>query len=159
MLVAENKSAKPHVAKRLVVLHNFHVSFIVIATNEVSAGQDNLLRSSTLPPGLDVVYLPTVDVFAVAADGMPVAARLSVIVEEAIKSLKSVLVELGKIKAVAIDLFCTQVFDICRELSIPAYLFFTASVALLTFSLYLPTLDREVKPRISCGTHSPRVQS
>ncbi|KAJ6320750.1 hypothetical protein OIU78_016026 [Salix suchowensis] len=176
MLVVENESAKPHVAimpspgmgqitplleiaKRLVVLHDLHVSFIVIATNEVSAGQDNLLRSSTLPPGLDVVYLPTVDVFAVTTDGMPVAARLSVIVEEAIKSLKSALVELGKIKAVVVDLFCTQVFDICSELSIPAYLLFTASVALLTFSLYLPTLDREVKPRISCATHSPRVQS
>ncbi|KAJ6344556.1 hypothetical protein OIU76_006141 [Salix suchowensis] len=136
MLVVENESAKPHVAimpspgmgqitplleiaKRLVVLHDLHVSFIVIATNEVSAGQDNLLRSSTLPPGLDVVYLPTVDVFAVTTDGMPVAARLSVIVEEAIKSLKSVLVELGKIKAVVVDLFCTQVFDICSELSIP----------------------------------------
>ncbi|KAB5526798.1 hypothetical protein DKX38_020645 [Salix brachista] len=162
MLVVENESAKPHVAimsspgmghitplleiaKRLVVRHDFHVSFIVIATNEVSAGQDNLLRSSILPPGLDVVYLPTVDVFAVTTNGMPVAARLSVIVEEAIKSLKSVLVELGKIKAVVIDLFCTQVFDICSELSIPAYLFFTASVALLTFSLYLPTLDREVE--------------
>ncbi|KAJ6328230.1 hypothetical protein OIU77_010007 [Salix suchowensis] len=150
MLEVENETAKPHVAimpspgmghitplleiaKRLAVLHDFHVSFIVIATNEVSAGQDNLLRSSTLPPGLDVVYLPTVDVFAVTTDGMPVAARLSVIVEEAIKSLKSVLVELGKIRAVVIDLFCTQVFDICSELSIPAYLFFTASVALLTF--------------------------
>lgn len=162
MLEVENETAKPHVAimpspgmghitplleiaKRLAVLHDFHVSFIVIATNEVSAGQDNLLRSSTLPPGLDVVYLPTVDVFAVTTDGMPVAARLSVIVEEAIKSLKSVLVELGKIRAVVIDLFCTQVFDICSELSIPAYLFFTASVALLTFSLYLPTLDREVE--------------
>ncbi|KAF9668650.1 hypothetical protein SADUNF_Sadunf14G0025700 [Salix dunnii] len=162
MFVAENETAKPHVAimsspgmghitplleiaKRLVVLHDLHVSFIVVATNEVSAGQDNLLKPSTLPPSLDVVYLPTVDVFAVTTNGMPVAARLSVIVEEAIKSLKSVLAELGKIKAVVIDLFCTQVFDICSELSIPAYLFFTASVALLTFSLYLPTLDREVE--------------
>ncbi|KAI5564053.1 hypothetical protein POPTR_014G041800v4 [Populus trichocarpa] len=162
MAVVENETAKPHVAimpspgighitplleiaKRLVVLHDFHVSFIVIATNEASAGQGNLLQSSTLPPGLDVVYLPTVDVFAVTTNGMPLAARLCAIVEEAIKSLKSVLVKLGKIKAVVVDLFCTQAFDICSELSIPAYLFFTASIALLNFSLYLPTLDREVE--------------
>ncbi|KAG6747815.1 hypothetical protein POTOM_047706 [Populus tomentosa] len=162
MAVVENETAKPHVAimpsvgvghitplleiaKRLVVLHDFHVSFIVIATNEASAGQDNLLQASTLPPGLEVVCLPTVDVFAVTTNGMPVAARLCAIVQEAIKSLKSVLVELGKIKAVVVDLFCTQAFDICSELSIPAYLFFTASIALLNFSLYLPTLDREVE--------------
>ncbi|KAJ0789804.1 putative anthocyanidin 3-O-glucosyltransferase [Helianthus annuus] len=38
-------------------------------------------------------------------------------------------------------MFCTGVFEACKELSIPVYSFFTASAALLTFSLYLPTLD------------------
>ncbi|KAJ4836431.1 hypothetical protein Tsubulata_034155, partial [Turnera subulata] len=133
-------------AKRLVVLHGFRVSFLAITTNEASAASDNLLRSPTLPPGLDVVYLPPVDVYSITTDDMTVVARLAVIVKESLsKSLKSVLMELGKPKALIIDLFCTQAFDVCRELSIPAYSFFTASVKLLTFSLYLPTLDREVE--------------
>ena len=41
-------------------------------------------------------------------------------------------------------MFCTQAFDVCEELSIPVYSFFTASPTLLSFSLYLPTLDTEV---------------
>ncbi|KAF2324505.1 hypothetical protein GH714_014880 [Hevea brasiliensis] len=76
---------------------------------------------------------------------MPVGTRLCVIVEESLnKSLKSVLIELGKPIALVIDFFCTKAFDIGRELSIPTYSFCTTSISFLAFSLYLPTLDREV---------------
>lgn len=157
-----DEPSKPHVAllaspglghcipvlefgKRLVIQHGFRVSFLAITTNEASAGNDMLLRSPTLPSGLDVVLLPQVDVFSIATGVTTIVARLSLIVKESLKSLKSVLMELGKPTALVIDLFCTQAFDVCRELSIPAYTFFTASVKLLAFSLYLPTLDREVE--------------
>lgn len=33
----------------------------------------------------------------------------------------------------------------CSQLGIPAYSFFTSSATLFAFSLYLPTLDREVE--------------
>ncbi|KAJ8762174.1 hypothetical protein K2173_007328 [Erythroxylum novogranatense] len=132
-------------AKRLVIDHDCRVSFLAITTNEASAAQDQILRSPTIPYDLDVVNLPFVDVFAVAAPDITVVARLCVIVEESLKSLKSVLIELGKPTAVVIDLFCTQAFDVCSELSIPAYSFFTASTALLTYCLCLPTYDREVE--------------
>ncbi|KAI9198598.1 hypothetical protein LWI28_018845 [Acer negundo] len=66
-------------------------------------------------------------------------------VEESLKSLKSVLIKLGKPEALVIDLFCTGAFEICSELSIPVYSFSTPSTAFLTFSLYLPTLYREVE--------------
>ncbi|KAF2299902.1 hypothetical protein GH714_005901 [Hevea brasiliensis] len=158
MMVAE--TTKPHVAllpspglghiiplfelaKRLVIHHDFHVSFLVITTNEASAAQEQLLRSPTLPSGLDIVELPPVDVCHYHDDTL-VLTRICVIVEESLKSLKSVLIELGNPKALVIDLFCTQAFEVCGELSIPVYSFCTASTALLTLSLYLPTLDREV---------------
>lgn len=48
-------------------------------------------------------------------------------------------------KALVIDMFCTDAFEICEKLSIPVYSFFTASTILMAFSLYLPTLDREVE--------------
>lgn len=131
-------------AKRLVTYHDFHVSFLVITTNEASAAQEQLLRSPTLPSGLDIVELPPVDVFSLTTDDMLVLTRVCVIVEESLKSLKHVLVELRNIKALVVDLFCTQAFQVCRELSIPVYSFCTGSIALLTLSLYLPTLDREV---------------
>lgn len=131
-------------AKRLVLNHGVHVSFLVITTNEASAAKDNLLRS--LPHGLDVVDLPPVDVAAVTSDDMPVVTRLHAIVEESLsKSLKSVLTELCNPNALVIDLFCTQAFEICSQLSIPTYSFVTTSVHFFAFITYLPTLDREVQ--------------
>eukprot|EP00258_Populus_trichocarpa_P024921 XP_024440940.1 hydroquinone glucosyltransferase [Populus trichocarpa] len=133
-------------SKRLVVDHDFHVSFLVITTsNEASAAQDQLLQSPTFPSGLDVVYLPPIDVFSVTTDDMLMLTRLCVMVEESLKSLKSVLKELGELRAVVIDKFFTQAFDVCCELSIPAYLFYTSAIVMLTFSLSLPTLDCEVE--------------
>ncbi|KAA8528625.1 hypothetical protein F0562_035980 [Nyssa sinensis] len=159
MVVAE--AMKPHVAvlpspgmghiiplfelaKRLVIHHGFRVSFLVITT-EASAAQNQLLRSPTLPSDLNVVDLPPVDVSDLVSDDMPVLNHLCVIVQESLRPLRSVLVNLNRPKALVIDLFCTQAFEVCRELSIPTYSFFTASTALFAFSLYLPTLDREVE--------------
>ncbi|XP_031252005.1 anthocyanidin 3-O-glucosyltransferase 5-like [Pistacia vera] len=134
-------------AKRLVVHHGIHVSFLVINTNEATTAQDQLLRSPTLPPGLEVVDLPLVDVSAITTDDITLLARLCVIAEESLKSLRSVLIglALGKPNALVIDLFSTQAFQVCNDLSIPTYSFFTPSVTFLAFSLYLPTLDREVE--------------
>ncbi|TXG47527.1 hypothetical protein EZV62_026821 [Acer yangbiense] len=135
-------------AKRLVVFnHDIHVSFLVINTDEDdSAAREQYLYShSTHPPGLDVVDIPPVNVSDVVRDDMLILTRICVIVEESLKSLKSVLIKLGKPEALVIDLFCTGAFEICSKLSIPVYSFSTPSTAFLTFSLYLPTLDREVE--------------
>ncbi|KAL5777958.1 hypothetical protein ACOSP7_010884 [Xanthoceras sorbifolium] len=132
-------------AKRLVVHHGIRVSFLVINSDEDSAAKDYFLRSTALPSGLDVVDLPPVNVSAIIRDDMLLLTRICVMVEESLKSLKSLLIELGKPEAVVIDLLCTLAFEVCSDLSIPVYSFFTPSTAFLTFSLYLPTLDREVE--------------
>ncbi|GMJ05707.1 UDP-GLUCOSE-DEPENDENT GLUCOSYLTRANSFERASE 72 B1 [Hibiscus trionum] len=158
------KVAKPHVAvlpnmglghliphlelaKRLVVHHGFHVSFLVITTNEPSAAQDRLLCSPHLPPDLHIVRLPPVDVDKIILDNddVLVLTRLCLITSESFRSLKSVLIDIGKPKALVTDLFATQAFDVCKELSIPAYLYSTTSAAFNAFMLYLPKLDSEVK--------------
>ncbi|XVF03445.1 hypothetical protein REPUB_Repub04eG0262200 [Reevesia pubescens] len=134
-------------AKRLVVYHGIRVSFLVITTNAASASpaQDQLLCSPQLPSDLHIVKLPPVDVDKVTSDDMLVLTRLCVITDESLRSLKSVLVALGKLKALVTDLFTTQAFDVCDELSIPAYLFSTTSVAFSAFMLYLPKLDSDVE--------------
>ncbi|KAL6207407.1 hypothetical protein ACLB2K_018365 [Fragaria x ananassa] len=53
--------------------------------------------------------------------------------------------DLGKPKALIVDLFCTQGFDVGKQLSIPVYSFFTPSAAFCAFTLYHPTMDREVE--------------
>ncbi|KAK4860466.1 hypothetical protein QYF36_024338 [Acer negundo] len=134
-------------AKRLVVFnHDIHITFLVINTDEDnSAARDQYLNSTALPPSLDVVDLPPVNVSDIVRDDMLILTRICVMVEESLKSLKSVLIKLGKPEALIIDLFCTGAFEICSELSIPVYSFFSPSTAFLTFSLYLPTLDSEVE--------------
>ncbi|XWS64347.1 hypothetical protein CRYUN_Cryun06bG0178600 [Craigia yunnanensis] len=132
-------------AKRLVVHHGIRISLLVITTNAPSAAQDQLLCSPDLPPDLHIVKLPPVDIDKVPSDDKLLLTRLCVIIDESLRSLKSVLVALGKPKALVTDIFATQAFDVCTELSIPAYLFCTTSVTFSAFMLYLPKLDSEVE--------------
>ncbi|KAF5740750.1 hypothetical protein HS088_TW11G00828 [Tripterygium wilfordii] len=132
-------------AKSLVTNHDFQVSFLVIKTNEPSAAQDQLLGSPTLPDNLNIIELPSVDVFAITTNDMPILTRISTILEESLRSLESVLVGLDNPKALVIDLFCSKAFEVCEQLAIPVYSFVSLSVSFLAFSLYFPTLDNEVE--------------
>lgn len=128
-----------HLAEKLILHHGFHVSFLVITTN-ASAAQTQFLRSPTvrlLQPDLSVINLPPVDVSVVVTADMRLATQISVLTRESLKPLKATLIDLNPTSLI-IDIFTTDAIDVCRELSIPVYSFFTASTALLTFSLYLP---------------------
>ncbi|KAI3504792.1 hypothetical protein L1887_26511 [Cichorium endivia] len=160
--MSDGSASKPHVAflaspgmghitplfelaLRLVGEHNFQVTFLVITTDATLA-QHYYLHANP-HPDLHIVDLPPADMSGLLFEDMTVVTRLSVIVQESIRPLRSVLSGLNrpKLKAFIIDIFCTGVSNACKDLSIPVYSFFTASAALLAFSLYLPTLDREVE--------------
>ncbi|XP_059279175.1 anthocyanidin 3-O-glucosyltransferase 5-like [Lycium ferocissimum] len=131
-------------AKRLVINHNFHVSFFVITTN-ASTAQNELFRPDNLPSDFHVIEIPPVEnMSSFFTDDMRVLTQLAIIVRESLKHLPSLLMT-HRPKALIIDLFCTDAFEICEKLEIPVYSFFTASTILMMFSLYLPTLDREVE--------------
>lgn len=67
-------------------------------------------------------------------------------VDESLRySLRSTLIDLERPKALIIDIFCSQVIDVCVELGIPVYSFMTPSAATTAFVLYLPKLDGEVE--------------
>ncbi|XP_076954743.1 UDP-glycosyltransferase 72B1-like [Bidens hawaiensis] len=135
-------------ATRLVTQHNFQVSFLVI-TNGSTPAQTEYLNSNS-HPDLHIVDLPLVDVSGLVSNDMTAFVRLCIIAEESIRSLRSVLsgIDRPKLRAFVIDIFCTGVFEACKELSVPVYSFFTSSAALLAFSLYLPVLDTEM----NCGS-------
>ncbi|KAL3340569.1 hypothetical protein AABB24_028956 [Solanum stoloniferum] len=131
-------------AKRLVIHHGFHASFFVITTG-ASAAQNELFRSENLPDDFTAVEIPPVEnISSFFTDDMKVLTQLCIMVRESLKHLPSLLMK-KRPKALIIDLFCTDAFEICEKLSIPVYSFFTASTILMAFSLYLPTLDREVE--------------
>ncbi|GKV52473.1 hypothetical protein SLEP1_g59049, partial [Rubroshorea leprosula] len=136
-------------SKRLVLHHDLQISFLVITTttddSSSSAANGQLLQPSNLPPDLRLVHLPPVDVDKVTNSEMQLLTRICTITEESLRSLKSVLVDIGIPKALIVDIFCTQAFEVCRELSIPAYSFITTSVSFFAFSLYFGELDRTVE--------------
>ncbi|MFS7895758.1 putative anthocyanidin 3-O-glucosyltransferase [Helianthus anomalus] len=128
-------------AVRLVTQHNFQVTFLVITAGSTVA-QDSYLTAYPIPD-LHIVDLPPPDMSNELLKNMKTVARLCYLVEQSIRPLRSILngLKRPKVKALIIDMFCTGVFEACKDLSIPVYSFFTASAALLTFALYLPTLD------------------
>ncbi|KAI7734200.1 hypothetical protein M8C21_003401 [Ambrosia artemisiifolia] len=128
-------------AVRLVTQHNFQVTFFVVTAGATIA-QDSYITAYPLPD-LHIVDLPLPKVSNQVLDEMTTVARLCYVVEQSIRPLRSVIngLKRPKPKALVIDMFCTGVFEACKDLSIPVYSFFTASTFLLTFSLYLPTLD------------------
>ncbi|XP_030473118.2 anthocyanidin 3-O-glucosyltransferase 5-like [Syzygium oleosum] len=158
--VADDHDDKPHVAvlansglghvipllefaKRLVVGHGFRVTFLVVTTVDPTPAQDQLLNAPGLPHDLHVLGLPAVDTASIVPEDCRVLTRICFVVEASLKSLEATLIELSP-KVLVVDLFCTQAFDVAGKLSIPTYSFFTSSATMLAFSLYLPTLDREV---------------
>ncbi|GLT45860.1 hypothetical protein SLA2020_196610 [Shorea laevis] len=136
-------------SKRLVLHHDLQISFLIITTttdnSSSSAANGQLLQPSILPPDLHLVHLPPVDVDKVTNSEMQLLTRVCTITEEGLRSLKSVLIDMGTPKALIVDLFCTQAFEVCRELSIPAYSFITTSVSFFAFSLFFMELDRTVE--------------
>lgn len=164
-MVASDDDTKPHVAvlaspgmghiiplfelsKLLATRHGVHVSFLVITTG-ASAAQNQFFQSpsnNNIPTNLlRVINIPPVDMSTIITEEMLVLTRVCVIVKESLdRNLRSILKEL-KPTALVVDLFTTQGIDFARELSIPVHVFYTASAGLLAFSVYLPTLDREVE--------------
>ncbi|GJS66830.1 hypothetical protein Tco_0681394 [Tanacetum coccineum] len=133
-------------AMHLVTQHNIQVTFLVITTESAHA-QNDYIKSFNPHPNFHIVNLPPADMSGLLASDMTDVARLSVIVQESIRPLVSILSKLKgpKLKALIIDMFSTDVFDVCKELYIPIYSFFTTSTEILAFALYLPTLDQEVE--------------
>ncbi|KAL3734130.1 hypothetical protein ACJRO7_023474 [Eucalyptus globulus] len=131
-------------SKRLVVGHGFRVTFLVVTTVDPTPAQDQLLNAPGLPHDLHVLTLPAVDTASVVPEDSRLLACVCLIVEASLKSLKATLIELSYPRALVVDLFRTQALDVTGELGIPAYSICTMSAKMLAFSLYLPTLDREV---------------
>ncbi|KAL3505272.1 hypothetical protein ACH5RR_035113 [Cinchona calisaya] len=130
-------------AKLLVKNHNILVSFLVITT-DASAAQNQFFESPNIPQGIRIVNIPPADMSNIIDENTLVLSRICLTVQESLKPLRSILAEVNP-KVLIIDLFTSEAIDLAKQLSISVYTFTTASAGFLAFSLYLPTLDREVE--------------
>ncbi|KAM1981634.1 hypothetical protein ACFX15_038102 [Malus domestica] len=133
-------------AKRLVVDHGFHVTFLSITTDAPPA-QLQLLSNPSIPSDLHVVSLPNVDVSQQANN---VSVRIVLVIQETLKSLTFVLKNLQPpIKIFVFDPFRTIAHDVAADLSILTYLFLTSSASFLALAMFFPTINAVVN-----GDHS-----
>lgn len=130
-------------AKHLVTHHSVHVSFLVVTT-ESSTAQRRHLDSASLPNELHVINLPPADVSSVITPDMNILTRISLLCRESVKPLGSIFEKINIPKALIIDNFMSDAFDICKELNIPVYTFYTCPTKSLALGLYLPKLDKGV---------------
>ncbi|KAM5564826.1 UDP-glycosyltransferase 72E1 [Rosa sericea] len=130
-------------AKRLIVDHGFQVTVLAITTDAPPA-QVQLLNNPSLPSDLHVVHLPQVDVSSTDSGDGPagVVPRLLYIVQETLRSLRSVLISLQRplSRALIVDPFCIEALETATDLSIPTYLFLTGSASFLALTMYFPTI-------------------
>ncbi|KAD5960952.1 hypothetical protein E3N88_12425 [Mikania micrantha] len=55
----------------------------------------------------------------------------------------------NRLGALVVDMFCTPVIDVAKELNVPTYVFFTSNAAFLGSMFYFQTLDDELDQDIS----------
>ncbi|KAF7154425.1 hypothetical protein RHSIM_Rhsim01G0170900 [Rhododendron simsii] len=131
-------------AKRLVLTHNFSVTFIVPNNGPLSAGPKSFLDS--LPVGINYVLLPPVNFDDLSND--VIRAGVALTVSRSLPSLRDVLKSLVSssrpVVALVVDLVATEAFDVAAELNISPYIFFASTAMTLSLLLYLPKLDESV---------------
>jgi hypothetical protein len=134
--------------KRLLGRSRCPMSLTVLITQMTMSANlmsdvDDIMRREA-DSGLDIrfVHLPAVELPAVhhgLEDFMMRFIQLHAThVKEAVSGMSSPVV------AVVVDYFCTTLFDVARELALPAYAYMPSGASMVALMLRLPALDGEV---------------
>ncbi|KAH7847370.1 hypothetical protein Vadar_025310 [Vaccinium darrowii] len=132
-------------AKRLVLAHNFSITFIVPNDGPLPAGPKSFL-DSLIPTGINYILLPPVN-FDDLSNDVSIEARFSLTLSRSLPSLRNVLKSLvssSRVVAFVFDLMATDASDIAAEFNLSPYIFFPSTAMVLSFILYLPKLHESV---------------
>ncbi|KAA8528256.1 hypothetical protein F0562_035493 [Nyssa sinensis] len=128
-------------AKRLVIYHNFSVTFIVPTDGSPMNDQKAFLEA--LPRSINFIFLPPVS-FDDLPEDAKIETRISLTVTRSLPALRhslQVLTQSTPLSALVVDLFGTDTFDVAREFGLLPYIFFTSTAMGLSFVFHLPKLD------------------
>nr|BCB01552.1 UDP-glucose glucosyltransferase [Rheum palmatum] len=127
-------------AKRLVPRFSF--TFAVPTAGPPSSSQCSFLTS--LPAGIDSVFLPSVDVSDAPSDAR-IETLMSLMVARSLSSLRQLLsADRRRVAALVVDLFGTDAIDVAVELGVRPYIFYPSTAMALSLFLYLEKLDATV---------------
>ncbi|KAI3983687.1 hypothetical protein MKX01_001091 [Papaver californicum] len=103
-------------------------------------------QSSTLQnnqDGLNVINLPPIDIKHIVAGETSLVVRITTIVHESLRSLRSIIETSQELPTVLIiDLFSTDALDIADEFKMSKYMFCTSNTSAYAFLAYLPKIKR-----------------
>ncbi|CAL5062633.1 unnamed protein product [Urochloa decumbens] len=94
--------------------------------------------------GLDVrfIHLPAV---APPTDWVGIEEFISRIAQMHAPHVRAAISGLAPpVAGVVLDFFCSSLLDVCRDLAVPGYVYFTSNAAMVAFMLRLPALHEEV---------------
>ncbi|KAJ0986258.1 hypothetical protein J5N97_004614 [Dioscorea zingiberensis] len=133
---------------KLLVARGFSVAIAILPplhpNVSSSATDDYISRINSSHPSISFHYLPPITNISTSTS---ILVRLYSLLRAANTHLRDLLQSISQtstIRALHIDFFCTDAFDVASELNLPAYVFFTSGAAVLAYFLYLPTLYNQI---------------
>ena len=134
-------------AKRLVLHHNFFVTFI-ITTDDGSSMKPQKVVLKSLPDSISSVFLPPMNFDDLSKD-VKIKNRIALSLTRSFPPLRDsikVLADSTWLVAFIVDVFGFDVLDVVEEFGVPSYIFFTVNAMSLLLGFYIPKLDE----RFSC---------
>ncbi|KAL5704846.1 hypothetical protein ACHQM5_023217 [Ranunculus cassubicifolius] len=133
-------------SKRIVSLNKHHVTLFVVSTS-TSTSQSHLLKcSSKFHQDLQFVELTPVNIPDIVSTNLSVESRLDLIMKESLATFKLHIASMeSPPAALIVDIFGLYAFHVAEKLSIPKYVFVTSSAWFAALTIYVPTLDQEIK--------------
>nr|GME02967.1 hydroquinone glucosyltransferase-like [Ipomoea batatas] len=131
-------------AKRLVLQHQFSVTFVLPTDGPISTAQKTVLEN--LPAGTHYTCLPPVS-FDDLAEDVKIETRISLQITRSLPAFRDEfksLVAKTKTVALVVDLFGTDAFDVAIEFKVSPYIFFPSTGMCLSLFLHMSELDQKV---------------
>ena len=107
-----------------------------------TAESDVYSQSIPISDSLHVINLPEVSLPSTSDPGSDMNALLEAQkrnVKQAVSNLTTG-EQHGPLAAVVVDMFCTNMIDVAKEFSVPAFVFFTSGIAFLGLNVYIQNL-------------------
>ena len=139
-------------AQRLLHQHpRFSATVLIITIPQRPLVNTYVQSLPTTAPNITFLHLPPVDV--PSPDQLSELGYISLLIDKQKPHVKHLIENLnavesvsnsGRVAALFIDMFCTSMIDITRELGVPCYLFYASPATFLGFMLELPVLDPQL---------------
>ncbi|KAM1025147.1 hypothetical protein ACFX13_039052 [Malus domestica] len=129
-------------ANRLIVHHNFTVTFVIPNDGSCTKPHRKVLRALD-PLSVSATFLPPVN-FDDLPEGSQIETRIALTMARSLSALRDlvkVLAESTRLVAIVFYVFGSDAFDMAKEFHVAPYLFWSTTAMMLSFAFHLPRLD------------------